>query len=569
MNSDPLQTRTGFASERGRRDSNDDYAAAHDAEINARAVPEAVAVIADGISGPGGRLAAETVARGFLDGYLSQSPTLGADRAAARTLAAMNRWLHGQARQDRKLRGMATTFSALILRGRGAHVVHVGDTRIYRLRDGRLQCFTEDHTHRHPDMRHVLYRAVGLEEAVRADYATHDLKAHDRYLLCCDGVHATLNAARLTALLAERSAPETTARRIVDEALAAGSQDNVTALVLDVLAVPAAERLDLETLAAGMPILELPKVGDEVDGFRLLEAVSDGRYSRLFRAEDTREPRELILKFPHPRVAREETYRRAFAREAWVAGQVQSPYVAEVLESEPGRQTRLYLVMPYYRGETLESRLRRPPPVGLSEGVDIAIQLAKAVYALNRRRIVHRDVKPENVVLETAPGGARGLKLLDLGVARLPDLADETADIPGTPSYMAPELFEGAAGDERSDVYALGVTLYRMWSAGRYPYGEVEAFSRPRFARRAPLSRYRPDLPAWVDEVLARATVVDPDRRFADAMELAFDLENAAAKGVQRSARRVPLLERNPLRFWQAVSGLLALALAIVLASKH
>src|SRR4030065_379742 len=258
MDSALLQTRIGFASEQGRRQTNDDFVAAQEAKINARAGPEAVAVIADGIGGPGGRLAAETAARGFLDGYLSQSPTLGVDRAASRTLAAMNRWVHGQGRQDQRLRDMATTFSALILRGRAAHVVHVGDTRIYRLRASRLQCLTQDHTHSHPDMRHVLYRAVGLEEAVRADYATHDLKAHDRYLLCCDGVHATLNATRLKVLLAERTAPEAAARRIVDEALAAGSQDNVPALVLDVLAVPAAERLDLEKLVGGLRIPGTP-----------------------------------------------------------------------------------------------------------------------------------------------------------------------------------------------------------------------------------------------------------------------------------------------------------------------
>jgi len=565
MSSDALQTRIGFASEQGKRETNDDFVAAHEAEINARAVPEAVAVIADGISGPGGRLAAETVARGFLDGYLNQSPTLGVDRAASRTLAAMNRWVHGQGRQDQKLRDMATTFSALILRGRAAHVVHVGDTRIYRLRAGRLQCLTQDHTHNHPDMRHVLYRAVGLEEAVRADYGTHDLKAHDRYLLCCDGVHATLNAARLKALLAERSAPEAAARRIVDEALAAGSQDNATALVLDVLAVPAAERLDLETLVAGMPILELPNVGDEVDGFRLLEVVSDGRYSRLFRAEDTREPRELILKFPHPRVAAEASYRRAFVREAWVASQVHNPHVSEVIELPAGRQTRLYSAMPFYPGETLEQRLQRQPPASLDEGVRIGMQLAKAVYALNRRHIIHRDVKPENVML--APDG--GLRLLDLGVARLPGLEAGAAgeEIPGTPSYMAPELFNGTAGDERSDMYALGVTLYRLWSGGHYPFGEVEAFSRPRFAKRVALTRYRPDLPAWLDAMLARATAVDPAERYGDAMELVFEFEHNLAHGPRVLTRHTSLYERNPLRFWQVVSLLLLFALIWSLAA--
>lgn len=561
MDSESLQVHIGVASACGRRETNDDFAAAHEDVGNGRATREIVAAIADGISGPGGRFAAETVVRGFIDGYLSQPSTLGVDRASARALAAMNRWVYAQGRQDPALKNAATTFSALVLRGRTAHVVHVGDTRIYRLRDRSLARLTQDHTHDHPDLKHVLHRAVGLEVAVRADYSTHDVKPHDRYLLCSDGVHAVLAHARLKALLEERTAPEDTARRIV-EAAAASSQDNMTALVLDAVTVPSADRLDLETTVAALPLLDLPKPGAIVDDFELLEVVSDGRYSRLYRARDTREPREVILKFPHPRVATEAVYRRAFVREAWVASQVHSPYVAEVIELPAGRRTRLYSVMPYYRGETLEQRLKRAP-IALETGARIGIELAKAVYALNRRRIIHRDIKPENVMLEAATGG---VKLLDLGVARLPGLvADETEDVPGTPSYMAPELFDGQAGDERSDVYALGVTLYRLFSGGPYPYGEVEAFLRPRFAKRAPLSRHRPDLPAWLDAVLARALVVNPAERHGDAMELAFELEHNLAHGTRIVTRHVPLIERNPVRFWQVVSALLLAALLAAL----
>ena len=560
-----LEARIGYASEQGQRESNDDFALACEPDDMARATREIVAVIADGMSGPGGRLAAETTARGFLDGYLGLPMTLGVDRACSQALAAMNHWIRAQAQRDSGLRGMGTTFSALVLRGRRAHVMHVGDTRIYRLRDGHLQCLTTDHTHNHPDMRHVLYRAVGLEDILRADYAAHELRPHDRFLLCCDGVHATLNDARLLDLLAERSEPEAAARRVVDTALEAGSRDNVTALVVDVVAVPTADRVDLETSMARLPILDLPAAGDMVDGFRLQEAISDGRYSRLFRAEDTVEPRSVTLKFPHPRVASEAAYQRAFVREAWVAAQVRSPFVGEVVELVAGRQSRLYSVMPYYPGETLEQRLRRAPPLTLEQGVRLGIQLAKAVYSLNRRNIIHRDVKPENVIMDI-PGD--GLRLLDLGVARLPAMeGDANEDIPGTPSYMAPELFEGHAGDERSDVYALGVTLYRVLSGGHYPYGEVEAFSRPRFSRRVPLTRYRADIPVWVDVLLARATAVNPAERYADAMELAFDLEHGQLHGTRVIARRMSLYDRNPLRFWQGVSLLLLIALVVVLAN--
>lgn len=561
MSSTQLEVRFGQASERGKRETNDDYAAVRESSGSARTL---VAAIADGVSGAGGRLAAETVVRGFLDGIEGEPVTMTVDRAATRVLTAMNRWVYTQGQQDALRRGMATTFTAAILRGRRLHTLHVGDTRVYRLRDGVLTLLTRDHTRDHPDMRHVLIRAVGLEETIRPDYATWDLIVHDRYLLCCDGVHATLKSEQLHNLLAERTAPGEVASRIAVAALEAGSHDNATAVVLDVLAVPAADRLDLEILMADLPIPELPKVGETVDGFRLEEQVSDGRYSRLFRAEDSANKREVIVKFPHPRVIAEAAYRSAFVREAWVASQVRSPYVCEVYEIPAWRQTRLYSVLPYYQGETLEQRLKRAPRVTLEEGVRIGIALAKAVYALNRRDIVHRDVKPDNVMLTTDGG----LRLLDLGVARLPGI--ETAPeetIPGTPSYMAPELFEGNAGDARSDVYALGVTLYRLFS-GHYPYGEVEAFTRPRFAKRAPLSQHRPDLPVWLDALLARATAVDPTQRFGDAMELAIELEHNLAHAPRVTMQRQSFYERDPLRFWKVVSLLLFATLLVSLALR-
>ena len=561
MSGERLDVGVGLASETGRRPRNEDFVAA-DRPPGSRGAREFAAAIADGVGGgPGGRLAAETTVRAFLDGYFGLPATLGVERAAGQSLQAINRWLHGLARQDVGLRGMATTFSALLLRGREGFVLHAGDSRVYRLRDAGLHRLTADHAHDHPDLQHVLLRAVGLEDHVRADASRHELRVHDRYLLCTDGVHGALPDRRIEALLAARGDPQASAAQIVAAALEAGSRDNVTALVLDVLALPPLDQTGLEAALAALPLLALPKVDDEVDGFRLLEQISDGRYSRLFRAQDLREPRQVALKFPHPRLQGEDIYRSAFLREASVAAQVRSPYVAEVIELAPDRQTRLYSVMPFYVGETLEKRLKRSP-VSLAEGIAIASQLGRAVDALHRRRIVHRDIKPDNVLLL---GG--GLRLLDLGVARLPGLEiapDE--DIPGTPSYLAPELFEGNAGDERTDVYALGVTLYRMFS-GHYPYGETEAFVRPRFGRRQPLAYYRPELPAWLDAVLARATAVQPTDRYAHVADLIADLEHGLSGAAGTAPqRREPLYERNPLRFWQGVSLALLIALLVVLA---
>ena len=563
MASEQLQTRIGFVSITGKRADNQDYVGACLGGARHSRSKGMVIAVADGVGGnKGGRQAAEITVRGFIEGYFGLPETLGVERAAGRALAAMNRWIHVQGRHDCFLENMATTFSALILRGRQAHVVHVGDTRIYRLRGQQLMRLTVDHTLSSPDLNHVLFRAIGLEEGLRIDYAVHSLEPHDRFLLCSDGVHGTFADRRLQPLLVQHASPEECAQAIVQAALDAGSQDNITALVMDVIGLPAADQGDLEASIGSLPIRELPNEGDEVDGFNLLGKISDGRYSRLFKAEDRVEKRVVALKFPHPRVIDEAAYRRAFVREAWIAARVFSPWIVGVIGLAPGRQTRLYSAMPYYEGVTLEQRLKQPVKVSLEEGVDIGIKLAKAVYALNRLRIIHRDIKPDNVLLQD--GG--GLKLLDLGVTRLPGFPEfEEQEIPGTPSYMAPEFFEGGCGDESSDVYALGVTLYRLFSAGHYPYGEVEPFSRPRFNKRTPLTHYRPDLPAWLDILLTHAVTVDKSKRIGDAMELAFELENGLAHGPRTAPPRQPFYERNPVLFWQFIALMLALALCVAL----
>ena len=218
--------------------------------------------------------------------------------------------------------------------------------------------------------------------------------------------------------------------------------------------------------------------------------------------------------------------------------------------------------MPFYEGETLEARLSRPARVSLDEGVRIALGLTRAVAALHRAGIVHRDIKPDNILLE--PRGT--LKLLDLGVARLPQLEEFPAsEIPGTPSYMAPELFRGQPGNEASDQFAIGVTLFRLFTQ-HYPYGEIEPFQQPRFGRPTPLADYRPDLPAWVDQLVGRAISVEPARRFGDVLELGLELESANARGTPAAPRRPPLYERNPLLFWKVVSFVLLLALIASLA---
>ena len=284
---------------------------------------------------------------------------------------------------------------------------------LYRLRDGSLACLTSDHVRRMEDTP-TLTRALGVETDLRLDYMSQPAALHDRYLLSSDGVHGALAPETMAAILRGRAAPQDTAHAIVSAAIERGSNDNCTALVLDVLQLPGLTAADIAETIARLPLVTPPAVGQEVDGFILKTLVSEGRYSRLFAANDLVEGGDVVVKFPKPQTAPAEMHRQAFLREQWAGSTVQNPWVGRVVELAPGRQSCLYTVMPLYEGELLETRLTRRPQLELEQARAIGVKLARGAAALHRAGIIHRDIKPDNVILES--GG--GLKLIDLGTAR-------------------------------------------------------------------------------------------------------------------------------------------------------
>jgi hypothetical protein len=236
-------------------------------------------------------------------------------------------------------------------------VFHVGDSRLYRLRGDRLEQLTTDHTI--GPGQHIITRAIGAEADVRIDYVAVETERSDRFLLSTDGVHGGLNNLTLLKHLGRRASPQEAADAIVEAALDARIGDNATALVLDILDVPT---MDYPAFAAEFTaeMSDVPqKPGITVDGFHLDEMLSDGRYTCVFRATDEVEARQVVMKFPKPLEGSDHPTREAFARESWIASRVQSPFVGQVLQVPPERQTQLYLALPFYDGETLAGLVRQ------------------------------------------------------------------------------------------------------------------------------------------------------------------------------------------------------------------
>jgi serine/threonine protein phosphatase PrpC len=547
----------GFASSVGRRPDNQDFGGIDLGSVQERTLQGVLAVVADGAGGgKGGRVASELAVRTFIDGYRSQNGLAGVGPAALAALDAYNQWLHAQAQTAPSLLGAATTFTAAVLRGRSATIVHVGDSRAWHFRSGALTLLTDDHVALQSDGGQRLLRALGLEPSLRLDVKSQQIEVHDRLLLTTDGIHQVLPWRALIQLLGRRGSPQADAEAIVAAAIEAGGHDNATAIVVDIVATPAPDYSAIVAELGGLPVPPLPQAGDVVDGFELVRQIAESKTTRLFLAKDGREL--AALKFPKADAAAIAD-RHRFMREVFLGQRIVHDHVGAALPLADGRQSRLYAAMPFYRGETLEDRLQRGP-MPVDEAVAIACKAGRGLVALHRAGVAHRDIKPQNIML--LDGG--GVKIIDLGVARAPGLDDiAEPETPGTADFMAPELFDQARGDALSDQYALGVSMYRMLT-GRYPYGETPPGSRPLFGPVPPVTRYRRDVPAWLNAAVLRAISVRPGDRFGDVDELVFELEHGNAQAAPLSKPR-PLFERRPILFWQLVCGLLAILLAISL----
>ncbi|WP_374440605.1 protein kinase domain-containing protein [Pseudomonas panipatensis] len=514
--------------------------------------------LADGVSQcADGGLAARLTVQALASDYYATPETWAIAQALERLLLSQNRWL----RANGAGQPLLTTLTALILRGRRFTLAHVGDCRLYRWQDGQLQCLTEDHVWDQPGMQHVLKRALGLDQHLVVDYRDGELQPGQAFLLVSDGVWASLGDAGIRRILGDSTTPQDSVDALVRAAHLAGSQDNASALLVRIDNLPASGLGDTLAQLGDWPLPPLLRPGQDFEGWQVQGTLAQSRQSLIYRVLD-RQQRAWLLKTLPSALRDDPRAAQALLLEEWFLRRVQGRYFPE-LHGLPQRQ-HLYYVMREYPGQTLAEQLRQQGPLSLNDWQDTASRLLRALGQLHRRNILHRDIKPENL-----HRGADGeLRLLDFGLAFCPGLSgDEPHSLPGTPSYLAPEAFQGAAPDARQDLYCAGATLYRLL-CGQYPYGEIEAFQHPRFGQPTAPSRYRPDLPAWLETWLLRALHSDPAQRFETAEECLLALEQGER---QAGLRPTPLLARHPLRFWRglALVSLLANLLLLLAWLQH
>jgi serine/threonine protein kinase/serine/threonine protein phosphatase PrpC len=572
-----LRVSIGQHSDRGRKPENQDF---HGALLPAGLSLDAKGVcvaLADGISSsPVSQIASESAVKTFLEDYYCTSEAWSVQTAAERVLRATNSWLYTQGRQRERPydgdRGYVCTFSALIIKSATAHVVHVGDARVYRVRGATLEQLTVDHRQRISDEQSYLSRALGASATLEIDYRALPVQAGSTFVLTTDGVHGHLDPQVIADAVRERGSDlDAVARSIVEAALAAGSEDNLTVQIVRVDELPAVHKAT--EVLDGQLDLPLPpplSPGMIVDGFEIVRSLHVSHRSFVYLAldRDTRAP--LVIKVPSTELREDPAALERFLMEEWIAKRIRSAHVLEPLR-EPRKRSYAYVATEYVDGQSLAQWMRDHPRPELETVRQIVEQLARGLLAFHRQDMLHQDLRPENVMIDRA-GTA---KIIDFGSVRVAGVEELTTSIEqphllGTAQYTAPEYLLGEPGTAASDLFSLGVIAYQMLS-GRLPYGASAAQARTRAAQRrlvyASVLAEDREIPAWIDEALKRATSPNPEKRYAELSEFVYDLRHPNETFL-RSAQK-PLLERNPVAFWRGFTLLLAIIVVLLLLRLH
>jgi serine/threonine protein phosphatase PrpC len=569
-----LSVSIGQYSDRGRKAINQDFYGALVPDEPLLSLKGIAVVLADGIStSEVSAVASESAVKSFLTDYYCTPESWSVKTSAHRVIAAANSWLHAQTRQMRDFYepdrgrdgGYVCTLSALVIKSATAHIFHIGDARIYRAAAHRLEQLTEDHRVIVSSDRSYLGRALGVNPRVEIDYRALPAETGDVFVLATDGVYEHVGARFIIDTIWQARDLDGAARRIVEEAARRGSPDNLTVQIARIDALPDREPAELVARTSELPCPPLLEARTELDGYRIVREIHASSRSHLYLAIDTADDARVAIKIPSIDRRGDPAYLQRFRMEEWVARRIDSAHVLK--GREPSRKRNyLYLVSEYVDGQTLTQWMIDHPKPGLDVVRDIVGQVAKGLQAFHRLEMLHQDLRPDNLMIDRA-GTA---KIIDFGSTRIGGLDDDDVavartEILGTAQYTAPEYFLGEGGSQGSDIFSLGVIAYQMLT-GRLPYGAEVARTRTkaqvRRLRYASALDDGREIPGWIDGVLRKAVHPDPRQRYGELSEFMFDLRHPGA----HLQPPLPLLERNPLLFWQALCAVLALVVLALLA---
>ena len=561
----PLDVTVGQSTAAGIKSRNEDAIGIRIPSQSLLANKGVVSVIADGVSASeAGKEASETAVSSFLSDYYSTHDAWSVQTSGSKVLTALNRWLYSQGQGfGSEEKGYITTFSALILKSASAYILHVGDSRIYRLRDGELQQITIDHATPVGNGKRYLSRALGIDPKLDVDFARNAIQAGDVFLLTTDGIHDFLSDQTLQSLLnnaditsEKHSHFDGVCESIIEQALAASSDDNLSVQLLRVNSTGTAERDDIRQQVNSLPFPPPLSVGQQLDDWVVLKELHATARSEVYLVEHAETQQKAVLKTLSPNFSDDHGAIERFLLEEWIGSRITSAHVVKVIR--PKNRRFLYYLTEYVEGPTLKQLIQERTRLPVTDARSIVTQVASGLRAFHRRDSLHQDIKPDNIIYTDT-----GIKIIDFGstqVAGIQEQANKVDDeqFLGTLDYSAPEYHLGAPASAQSDQFSLAVLAYELMT-GQLPYGEgyqrcgnVKEFENLTYK---PSFDHNPLVPPWMDAAIQKALSINPDQRYEAFSEFTQDLNkpNPQLKAISKG----PLFERDPLLAWRLLSGVL------------
>ena len=568
---DKLKISLAQSSDRGPKKQNEDFFGAllpDDSLLDNKGI---ACAIADGMgSCANAQEASEHCVKAFLNDYFSTPETWSVKSSGAKVLTAINNWLLSKGDKDHA-QGMVTTFSALILKSTTAYLFHIGDSRIYRYRDGDLELLTTDHRVWISDTKSYLSRAMGIDLHLDIDFKAVPIAIGDLFIMTTDGVHDYLDDAHIKQSVIGSEDLQTLSDGIIADALANLSHDNVTCQIVRIDSLPSQEANEVFSELARLPFPPPMGPGMSIDGYEILDEVHASTTSQLYKVRDKESGELFMMKTPSVNFDDDPAYIERFYIEEWAGKRISSDHVLKVFELKRTRSF-LYFIMEYLEGITLRQWIKQNPQPDIYEVADLVAKIINGLRVFHRMEMLHRDLKPENIMI-TNDGK---VKIIDFGSVKIAGILEistpvERLELLGTKNYTAPEYLLGMEGSNRSDIYSLGVLTYEMLT-GHLPYGDRltrdlnwRTLNKIKYTSAIV---YNPMIPLWLDGALEKAVSTDQRSRYDTFSEFLFDLTHPNSAFMNRSA---PLLDSRPDLVWKlaaAVSILVNLVLLYSIFSK-